>query len=185
MTDSSDRIHKYMVKGISITSLFRYLDEYYSEETSDTIRSKVKDHDKFPIMNSGWYPYELYIEILELIAAECFNGQLSSLEALGEYSSRNVLEGIYHAFVARKDFVRFLTKISVLHKRFYNSGDMEVRILSDNSAEILLKGAPEYAEADIYIAGGFYATAAKVCGHPSAKYEFKRVVNGVRYLVSW
>ncbi len=180
-----NQLTNYMVKGISITSLFRYLNEHYSEETSDTIRSKVKDHDKFPIMNSGWYPYELYIEILELIAAECFNGKLSSLEALGEYSSRNVLGGIYKVFVAGKDFTRFLKKISVLHKRFYNLGTMEVRMISEKTVEILLVGAPEYAEADIYIAGGLYATAAKICGSPSAKYEYSKVTNGIRYLVTW
>lgn len=175
----------YKVKGSSLKSKFDFIKEHFSSKKEELIRELFEDRNIFPLLESQWYDYSIYIDLLNTIAISIYKGDLKKLENLGAYSAKLALNGIYKSFVSQKDFLTFLKNVSLLHSRFYNKGKMDVFIKSDNVVELVLSGAPRYDEADIYIAAGFYLEAAKLCGLTNIKYKFERIENGVKYILNW
>ncbi|MCD6578152.1 hypothetical protein J7L48_01610 [bacterium] len=175
----------YKVKGSSMKSKFDFVKENFSTQKTELIMELFKDRDIFPILESQWYDYSIYIDILNTIAVSLFDGDLTKLQKLGAYSAKLALTGVYKSFMAKKDFLLFLKNVSYLHTRFYNMGKMNVDIISDNNVKIILADAPRYDEPDIYIALGFYIEAASLCGITNVKYSFEKIENGVKYILNW
>ena len=176
---------KYEVKGSSLKTKFDFIKENYPPQKVKIIEELFSDRGIFPILESKWYDYSIYIDLLNTIAVSLYNGDFKKLEKLGAYSANLALTGVYKSFISKKDFLSFLKSMTILHSRFYNMGKMEVKVLSENEAEIILSEAPRYDEVDIYVAAGFYVEAARLCGIPNVKYTIEKIENGVKFILKW
>ena len=176
---------KYEVKGSSLKTKFDFIKEHYSPQKAKLIEELFADRGIFPILESQWYDYSVYIDLLNTIAVSLYNGDLKKLEKLGAYSADLALKGIYKSFIAKKDFLTFLKNMSLLHTRFYNMGKMAVNKITDNEVEISISGAPRYDEPDIYVSIGFYIEAGKLCGISNITYNFERIDNGMKFILKW
>ena len=175
----------YKVKGSSLKSKFDFIKETFSHQKADLVMELFKDRDIFPILESQWYDYSIYIDLLNTISVSLFNGDITKLERLGDYSAKLALTGVYKSFIAKKDFLSFLKNSSYLHSRFYNMGKMSINIISDNNVKIVLSGAPRYDDPDIYVAAGFYVGAARLCGAKNISYKIEKTNNSIKYLLGW
>ena len=178
---------EYQVKGSSIRSKFDYVHERFGEAAERQLEERFRERGILPVLDSVMYPFEAYDAVNRAIAEQFFDGDLSRLSEVGAYSARKVLTGVYRAFAAGKDYPGFLRRAAVLHERFYSHGGMDVNLGDDGkSCEILLRGAPTYSEADLHIAGGFYAGAAELLGIESLDWRLSwDASSGARFQLRW
>ncbi len=177
----------YNVKGSSINSKFDFVRERLGEAAHNQLRERLTgDESLFPILDSAWYPFELYDRVNRTIAELFFGGALRRLEEVGMFSAERVLKTVYKSFAQGQDFVGFLKRAAILHQRFYDAGQMEVVLGDDGcSAEVIHSGAPAYAEADLYIASGFYRGAGRALGLDDVRSEFRFTATGARFQLDW
>ena len=178
---------EYRVRGSSISSKFEFVRVRFGTEAELQLKEQFADHEQlFPILDSSWYPFELYDEINRAIADRFFDGELSGLVEVGSYSAEKVLTSVYKAFAEGKDFVGFLLRAALLHERFYSQSQMDVTLGEDGvSAEILLRDAPTHSEADLHMAAGFYAGAAKLLGVKGYRDEYNLIQDGAHFQLRW
>ena len=132
------------------------------------------------------YPFELYDSINRAIADRHYDGDVSRLEEVGSFSAEQVLTSIYRAFAEGKDFLGFLSRIQLLHQRFYTHGTMAVDIGDEGkSTRITLAGAPTYSDADLQVAAGFYLGVGKLLGLENIRLHFERRDDGAVFDLSW
>lgn len=178
---------EYRVRGSSIRSKFSFVRERFGSAAELQLKEDFASNERlFPILDSSWYPFELYDQINRAIADRFFGGQLSGLVEVGSYSAEKVLTSVYKAFTQGKDFSGFLLRAALLHERFYSQSHMDVILGEDgHSAEILLRDAPTYSEADLHIAAGFYAGAAKLLGLENIRHEHTLMKDGAHFQLRW
>jgi hypothetical protein len=149
----------YLVKGSSISSKFEFVRQHSGRAAEDLLRKQFTDQDRlFPILDSAWYPFELYDRVNRTIARLFFGGDLSSLEEVGIFSAERVLNTVYKSFIIGDD---------------------------GHSAEIIHSGAPNCAEADLYIASGFYRGAGRALGLDDVHSEFRLTADGAQFQLEW
>lgn len=178
---------EYRVRGSSISSKFKFVRDRFGTEAELQLKEHFKDQERlFPILDSSWYPFEVYDEINRVIADRFFDGEFSGLVEVGSYSAEKVLTSVYKAFAEGKDFPGFLLRAALLHERFYSQSQMDVTLGEDGvSAEVLLRDAPTYSEADLHIAAGFYGGAAKLLGLQGFRHECNLTKDGAHFQLRW
>jgi len=140
----------------------------------------------FPILDSAWYPFELYDQTNRGIADLFFDGDLGRLREVGMFSAERVLNSVYKSFAQGKDYIGFLNRAAILHGRFYDAGKMEVVLGDDgHSAEVIHSEAPLYSEADLEIAAGFYVGAGRALGLDGVRSEHQILADGARFQLRW
>ncbi len=179
-------MNDYKVKGSSINSKIYFIKERFSESNAENLINHFKDIISFPVLESSWYDYKLYVDILKKIVEMFYNSDVEKLKQVGVFSAKTVLSGVYKSFVHDKNFIKFLQKISRLHSRFYNQGEMSVNVLdNEQKCEITLKGAPTYSKEDNYIAAGFYIGSAIECGLSNVRCDIKPGNGFVQFILEW
>lgn len=177
---------EYQVKGSTLRSKLDFVHEIFGSSARSALESQLSDRDLFPILVSAWYDYDLYVELLEAIAANHYGGDLSRLTEVGAYSADQALRSVYAAFVRSTGFVEFLRGISRLHHMFYNSGYLDVDVADDQSAcSLIHREKPRFAEADLWVAQGFYCQAAALHGLDQVRCSFETDAPIVRFELSW
>ena len=176
----------YKVKGSSISSKFDYIEENYSGEDLEEFKKVIENMIDFPVLDSQWYDFDVYDKINRTIARVYFDNDMEKLLDVGKHSAARVLSGVYSAYVRNHDFIAFLKRISMLHSRFYNKGEMDVDFSKENnSCTIVLHSAPRYPRSDNYIAAGFYVGAAEICGLKNVSYSINEEKEKVRFELKW
>lgn len=177
----------YKVKGSSIRSKFDFVRDRFGRAAEQELKAPFEaTPGMLPFLDSSMYPFSVYDRINRAIADEFFDGDLARLREVGEYSAQKVLTTVYKAFASGKDFLGFLRRAAVLHQRFYSQGQMIVSVGAEGtSAVIELTGAPEYSEADLNVAAGFYTGAAKLLGLSDIECDFEVGADGARFDLRW
>jgi hypothetical protein len=178
----------YKVKGSSIVSKFDFVEEHFGDEARDKLQRLFDRHGLFPINPAGWYPFNLYVEVLEAVAESFFDGDLTRLEEVGTYSARASLKGVYKSFVVEKEknFLDFLSRMSALHRMFYSRGQLDVSVREDGrGCELWQRDKPGFREADLFVAKGFYTEAARM--HEIDNIEITFAVEGedAHFSMTW
>ncbi|MCP4599108.1 MAG: hypothetical protein GY847_00970 [Proteobacteria bacterium] len=178
---------EYQVKGSTIQSKFDFVEKNFGQDAKIRLKQKFEDRKNlFPILSNGWYSYDFFVETLEAIANEHFNGNLSRLEAVGAESAEKALSTVYRSFVRTNDFLGFLRHISKLHHLFYNIGYTEVLIHEDKcGCDILHRDKPRHSEADLFVASGFYQKSAELHGVNIIKCTFHIESEGPHFIIRW
>ena len=176
----------YNVKGSSINTKLAYVREHFGEEGENAILETVENEDLRTILDSSWYPFELYVEVLNVIAKHHFGGNLAGLQEVGRYSAATALRSTYRAFLGRDSYTGFLGRISSLHHMLYSDGKSEIQIGEDGtSCKVVLSGKPTIAEEDLQIALGFYLGCGVLYGHESVRGSFTQVDGEGHFHLEW
>ncbi len=176
----------YKVKGSSINSKLDFVREEFGETGVERVKTEFESEGAFPVLDSAWYDFSLYDRVNRKIAEMFYGSNLKKLMVVGEHSAVKVLTTVYKAYVHGNDFEKFLARMSSLHNRFYNLGKMDITILEGGqSCEIVLSEAPEYSEADLFIAAGFYQGAAEVCGKNNIRTDFEMKGDKAHFVMKW
>ena len=176
----------YQVKGSTLRSKLDYAEHAFGCEARSAVEALLKRRGAFPLLTAAWYPYDLYVEVLELIARDHLGGDRRRLVEVGAASAQAALSSVYQAFVCPGGFLEFLEGISKLHHLFYDQGRLDVRVHPDRrGCDILHRGKPLYAEADLHVAAGFYTRAAELHGLNPNRCTFEHSEDGVDFCLTW
>ncbi len=180
---------EYKVKGSTVRNKFAYVESNFGSSAIENMTREFKKRygdTIFPILNSTWYAFDVYVEILEYIAEHHYGGDMKKLEEVGKASAEDALKNIYSSFVHNKEYLEFLKKISKLHKMFYNEGKTDV-IVHDNQkgCDIIHTDKSKYAEADMHVAAGFYQESAKLHDLKNISCSFTFSRTEARFTLTW
>ena len=181
---------QYEVKGSTILSKFDFVEEELGSSAINRVRTLFMEKDAFPIIHSNWYSFDLYVELLEAIALEGYEGDLARLVEVGVYAADSALQETYKSFVKPGGFREFLEDIPRLHGLLYNQGAIDVTMASDGlGCTIVHRDKPRYAKADLYVASGFYTRAGQLHDLADLQCTFDLPEasghNGARFSLSW
>lgn len=174
------------VKGTSIRSKLAYVREHFGEAAERALSDDLAAAGVRQVLDSSWYPFDLFERLLRTIAERHFNGELTRLQEIGRYSAEHALTTTYAFYGHQQDFDPFVRRLPTLHGRFYSRGTLEVEHRPQAaSCAIRLRGAGRYADADLYVAQGFYIGAAARLGLRDPRCPFQRVDDGVDFTLAW
>jgi len=174
----------YKVKGSSIRSKLDYAQAKLPEREYERFIAQF-DRQYIPVFDSFWYPSEFNEAVNAALINQLFHGNISRLKEVGEFSADKVLRTVYKVFAASKDFVSFLKRAEILHKSCYNQGGMTVELAPDNRACSITLSAPNFSDADMYIAAGFYRAAGRILGATNITCDCYREIETAYFKLRW
>lgn len=184
-TSEMKTLGKYWVKGGSINSKRAYLEERVGPDAARRLDAFLTEHGAPQVLEASWYPFQLYDDVLRLVAREFLDGDLTRLRDVGRFSARQSLTGTYSVFVRPGGFRSFLERSATFHSRYYSAGSLQLVAASDDgkSFELAQDGAPIYTQPDLEIASGFYCEAAEMMGLSGVTCDYDYTDTGVRFLM--
>jgi hypothetical protein len=178
---------EYLVKGIAIRTKFEYVRDHHGVAADESFRAAFTHHKGLmPLLDSSWYPFAVYDEVIRAIAAKFFSGQLAGLREVGAASAEKALTTVYKSFARSGDVAGFFERIGSLYSTYYNVGLMKAQMSAAGSGcTLLLSGAPQYSPADLEVSAGFFLGACKLLGKPQARCSIHSAKEGVHYDLKW
>lgn len=174
------------VKGSSVLSKLAFTKASFGDKAEAALREMIEEAGVRHLLAGSWYPYTLFVEVLESIARRHYGGNLRRLTEVGDYSARHALTTTYDFFARLRDPARFLSHLATLHGRFYSAGSLGVEHQDGATACVIqLSGMDTYADADLFVAQGFYAGAIDQLGFEVTTCHFDRIGDGVRFDLAW
>ena len=153
------------VKGSKISSKLAFVrDEYGDEMVTEVVRSlgPADQESLRMILETGWYPIELYERVMKAICKTAARGDASVYARIGHHSAEEVLTKTYRIFRGRSP-VDALNKMVPMHAMMNDPGEMEVVSQSEGQCTIkVLK--PRSTETICRVANYFYERAVELCG---------------------
>ncbi len=176
----------YNVKGSSIRSKLDFVEERFGPEAREAISQTVRSEDLDRILDSSWYPYATYVEVLRVIVERYFDGEEAGLQEVGRFSAHQALSTTYRAFRTTETYTAFLGRISSLHHMLYSVGRSQIEIgEGGNSCAIVLTGKPTLATEDLQVALGFYLGCGLEYGHRAIRGDFELTGGEARFRLDW
>jgi hypothetical protein len=177
----------YSVKGSAIRMKFEFVRDRFGAKAETAIRAHFRNRQELePLLDVSWVPFTLYEEINQYIARVHYGGNVASLQEVGAYSADRGLQSIYKSWVRGKAFIDFLRQMTEYYKTFYSAGDLVVSVGEDGqSATLSFRNAPQYSQAELHIATGFFVGSAKVMGLPDVTHEATLRPSGMELKLRW
>jgi len=138
------------------------------------------------LLDVSWVPFPVYKEINQYIARAHFGGDLTSLREVGAFSADRGLQSIYKIWVRGKAFLDFLRQVTEYYKTMYSAGELAVSVGEDQtSATLSFRKAPQYSQAELHTAKGFFVGSAKFMGLPGITHEATLLPKGMGIKLRW
>jgi hypothetical protein len=158
------------IKGSALISVQRYVHEHFGEDEWRALLAALPPGESRPIeggiLVSAWYPFALFIRILQ--AAEALLGaRVPRLQReMGRASAEYGLTTLYKIFfkVGSPQFI--ITRAARVWHSYYSSGEMTVRMSEDGHVVMEL--------------GGFEEPARELCERLPGFFERTLELSGVR-----
>ena len=172
------------IKGSSLVSKLDYVGRRFGAEARQHIEERLTSRFMAPILASLWYPFELYVELLDAIVAKHLDGNPEALREMGADSADQALHGMYQSFL-RDRFEHFLDGLPQLHRMLYDKGEMSIRRSPEGSACDIQIQTDCDSSADCLLTAGFYQRAAELHGCQHVRCQVGRQPGMVKYALSW
>ena len=120
------------VKGTSIAARLEYVRRRGGEEGVASVLDQLTDKaevDQIRVtgpLKSAWYPFRMFVELIEAIDRKYGKGDGSIIQDLGAEVARTDLKSVYKIFyrIASPNFV--VSKATQVWDRYYDSGELIV-----------------------------------------------------------
>jgi predicted hydrocarbon binding protein len=153
------------VKGSKISSKLAFVrDEYGDEMVAEVVRSlgPADQESLRMILETGWYPIELYERVIEAICKTAARGDASVYARIGHHSAEEVLTKTYRIFRGRSP-LDALNKMVPMHSMMNDPGEMEISSQREGQCTIkILK--PRSTKIICSVAYAFYERVVEICG---------------------
>lgn len=153
------------VKGSKISSKFAFVRDEYGEAMVAEVVSSLGPADQEAlrmILETGWYPIELYERVMKAICKTAARGNNSVYARIGHHSAEEVLTTTYRIFRGKSP-VDLLNNMVPMHSMINDPGEMEV--LSEREGQCTIKVIePRSTETICRVAHSFYERAVQLCG---------------------
>ena len=178
---------EYQVKGIALSTKLDYVHEHFGPEAEQRLNELLEGRlEVYPILTGAWYPFDIYVELLEAIARYHFGSDITKLQIVGAHSAESSFNTIYKMFLNEGGFIGFLRHHSSFHSRFYNQGRSEVQVHDDGlGCDLVLFDKPRFSSADFHVGVGFFKKAAELHGHGQIDCGFSFDEETARFVMRW
>lgn len=126
-----------------------------------------------PIVNSGWYPYRAFTELLRAIDRRLGRGDLSSVEELGRRSAKDDLGNVFKIFASMLSVETVIRRSPIFWQKYCDTGAIECLEVVNNTFRCALKNVPDIDEAQCRLITGWIRGIGEATGAKSI--EVKQV----------
>jgi len=156
------------IKGTAIGSVHRYVREHFGEDDWRAMLATVEPPVRQPIVGgilvSAWYPFALFIRIVQAAEAQ-FGARIPRLHReMGRAAAEYGLTTFYKIFfkVGSPQFI--ITRSAKVWRTYYTSGEMTVPVCEDGHAVVELVGFEEPARELCERLPGFFERTVELSG---------------------
>ncbi|HEY8431858.1 MAG TPA: hypothetical protein VIL20_25950 [Sandaracinaceae bacterium] len=129
------------VKGSAITSRVRFVRERAGEHAYRAVRAALsprsRAHLEAGVLPHAWVPFELFVELNQVIDAQLGAGDLALCREMGRYGAQVNLPTLYRIFYRLGSLPFILRKAARLWEVHYDSGRLEV-FAGDGEARLVI-----------------------------------------------
>jgi hypothetical protein len=182
------------IKGSQLINLICSIHDNYGDNGYNKIvntlspESRELVHDRV-LLASKWYPFDVYMEVLEADVALFHNGDGSGLIEPAEENVDKQLKGMYRLFVQLRSFSYIVQKVDNVIKSFFQGIDGTSKMVGPKAFVSQLTGfEPKHAVFENIIIA-FFRKMLKLCGAKSVQVVFTTPISAAKpfaeVMVSW
>ena len=162
------------IKGSALGSVQQYAHEHFGEEEWRALLAALPPDEYRPIdggiLVSAWYPFTLFIRILQAAEAR-WGAQIPRLQhEMGRASAEYGLTTLYKIFfkVGSPQFI--ITRAARVWHSYYSSGEMSVTVSEDGHVVVELTGFEEPARELCERLLGFFERTIELSGGRTVRF---------------
>ncbi|MBN1662358.1 MAG: hypothetical protein JW943_02045 [Deltaproteobacteria bacterium] len=139
-------------------------DKYLTAQDRGIINQKI--------YASFWYPYETYKNCLNAIYDVYGKKNPSAAKEWGRTGCKQAMTNMYSAFISDGDPMSFINSYGMIHKNFYDFGELEVIEEGKNQAVLKFTGLDAQCVPIFYMLQGWLEEGIALCGAQNIKGVF-------------
>jgi hypothetical protein len=143
------------VKGTMLKTIVKIIRSNKSGVYDTLLSDKAKEYVKQTILDSTWYPFEIYKECAGAYYKVGANNDPATLKKLGLDFGKFLFSTIYKYQAHAADIKDAIEKFNQFIKLAFNFVELVPEYISDNQLKITLKGFDPDWEQFYYITSGF------------------------------
>lgn len=116
------------------------------------------------ILPSGWYPYETFKNCFNAVFQILAKGDTQTVRKWGHTYGESIMGGIYKGLLKKGEPMEYLKKYPTYLRNFFDFGNIEIKQVSDNVADLSLEGFEIDFEPLYYMMLGWLERTLEVCG---------------------
>jgi hypothetical protein len=155
------------VKGTALKARLRFVEQRggdeawrrFSEALSPETRRLIDDR----ILASGWYPFDAYVEMSEVIDRQLGKGDLELCHELGRFSCDTNLPTLYKLFFRMSDIPSLIRRATAAWRVNYDDGSMTVLEEGDHFVRLRME-VPRPHRAHCLSVRGWVVRAGELSG---------------------
>lgn len=160
------------VKGTMLKLVIKKIKADKSEAYDNILSDEVKDWMNQRILDSIWYPFEVYKECLNALFKISAKGKPELFMQWSRLESEKSMKNIYKQAISEGNLENALEKYERFYKMIFNFGEIQSKIISDNQIIVDYIGFEKDFENFFYIAIGWLEKFIELCIGKKSKYEF-------------
>jgi len=160
------------VKGSIFVDLVKMIKKDKSGVFDKYLTDKDRELISHKVLLSVWYPYETYKHCITAIFEVIAKKNPEVAKKWGREVCQTVMTDMYAAFVSKRDPISFLKKYEMIHKNFYDFGQIEVMEEKENQVSFKLSNLDAQCVPIFYIIQGWVECGMELCGAKNIKSVF-------------
>ena len=161
------------VKGATILSSINYVKDKFGDAGLDKIKKSLTDEEKEIlsgiILQSNWYPFELYLNLTQKIDMLLGIGDLSVSKDLGKYEAENDLKTIYRIFYVLGSPEFIIKQSAKVFGTYFDGGDLRIASSGKNDVTAELYNFPSLDQEVLHRIAGFMEKTLELSGGKDPK----------------
>jgi len=141
-------------------------DAYLADEDRELINSRI--------LPSAWYPYDFFINCFTAVAQQLAKGDMKVVHEWGRIYGEAIITGVYRGMVKEGAPMDSLKKYGTHIRNLFDFGEIEVKPLTDSSAEIMIRGFKPDFEPQYHMMAGWVERSLELCGAKDINFTLKQ-----------
>ncbi len=138
-------------------------DSYLTEDDR-----KIMEHRILP---SAWYPYDTFKNCFRAVFEVLAKKDLDKVQEWGRLYGQEIMSGLYKGLLKEGDPMKYLKKYETYVRNFFDFGAIEVNEVSENAAELTIRGFDPSFAPIYYMMFGWLERTLELCGAEEIKSE--------------
>lgn len=165
------------VKGVPILGLIKFIKKDQQDILSKIITILPPETRKYMdehIIQSAWYPYQLYTDLLRALDKVTGKGDLSYCIEQGRLAAKHDLSTIYRIFLTFSGPKMWQTRSMSVWSSYFDTGQAVISIPSKTESLFTISDFPDIDLAHVKSVQGWNEQFLIICKYTDVKSEIKR-----------
>jgi hypothetical protein len=138
-------------------------DRYLTDEDKRLIQQRI--------LPSAWYPFDTFKNVFQAAFEVLAKGDLEKVREWGRAYGEVITKTIYKGLLKKGQPMEHLKRYPTAIRNFFDAGSIEVKEVSKNEAEMILKGFDTGFVPIFYIMFGWLEKTLEMCGAKNIQFE--------------